>query len=341
MQWKMARQGRLAARINTWAIDRGFPAAAWLAPRAPRRLLFAMARLIIAVVMTLHHRPKRAIAANLARILGADPGSRRVRRATREMLRHFAYYWTDLFRFAQLPSEAARRLIVRDEGSERVDRLHAEGRPVLLLTAHLGNWELGGVLLAHKRLPVSIVYVKDAFEGAERFRSQLRTQGGVQQVPIRPDDPFASLPVLRALREGRLVALQGDRDFDDHGLEVEFFGAPVRFPPGPFHLARMTGAAVLPTFVVYSPDYRFEIEFGEPIEVAREGDRDTAVRAALGEWVRVLERAVRARPTQWYTFYDFWHPPATRAPGSDRQGAVPAGAGSSAAVAASARGASR
>ena len=66
------------------------------------------------------------------------------------------------------------------------------------------------------------------------------------------------------------------------------------------------------------PDRRF---LG--IEVAREGDRDTAVRAALGEWVRVLERAVRAHPTQWYTFYDFWHPPATKAPGSDRAGAVP------------------
>lgn len=314
MQWKMARQGKLAARINTWALNHGFPALAWLAPRASRRFLFFHARWIIAVVMTLHHRPKKAIAANLARILGEDPRSRRVRKATVEMLRHFAYYWTDLFRFAQLPSEAARRLIVRDEGDGYVEQLRAAGRPILLLTAHLGNWELGGVLLSHKKLPVSIVYVKDAFAEAERFRSNLRSQGGVEQVPIRPNDPFASLPVLRALREGRVVALQGDRDFDDHGIEMEFFGAPVRFPPGPFHLARMTGAAVVPSFVVYSPDYGFEIEFGQPIEVDRDGDRESAVRAALGEWVRVLECKVRAHPTQWYTFYDFWNPPATPAP---------------------------
>ncbi|QQR75784.1 MAG: lysophospholipid acyltransferase family protein [Holophagales bacterium] len=315
MQWKMARQGKLAARINTWALNHGFPALAWLAPRARRGFLLANARWIIALVMTLHHRPKKAIAANLARILGADPRSRQVRRATAEMLRHFAYYWTDLFRFAQLPSEEARRLIVRDDGGEHVERLRAEGRPILLLTAHLGNWELGGVLLAHKQLPVSVVYVKDAFAEAERFRSNLRTQGGVEQVPIRPNDPFASLPVLRALREGRLVALQGDRDFDDHGLEMDFFGAPARFPPGPFHLARMTGAAVVPAFVVYSPDYRFEIEFGKPIEVARDGDREVAVATALRAWVQVLEGAVRAHPTQWYTFYDFWNPPPAKAPG--------------------------
>lgn len=341
MQWKMARQGRLAARINTWAIDRGFPAAAWLAPRAPRWLLFLLARVIIAGVMTLHHRPKRAIAANLARILGASPRSWRVRRATRAMLRHFAYSWTDLFRFAPLPTEAARQLIARDEGCEVIERLHAAGRPVLLLTAHLGNWELGGVLLAHKRLPVSIVYVKDAFAGAERFRSQLRTQGGVEQVPIRPDDPFASLPVLRALREGRLVALQGDRDFDDHGVEVEFFGAPVRLPLGPFHLARMTGAAVVPTFVTYAPDYRFEVEFGEPIEVARDGDRDAAVREGLVAWVRVLERAVRARPTQWYTFYDYWNPPPTKATSAPAAGAHRATSGPPDAVATPAPGSLR
>jgi len=306
MQWKIARPGKLADRINRWALGWGFPFLAWFAPRAPRWFLFANARWIIAVVMGLHYRPKRAIARNLGRILGRDPESRAVRRAVRRMLRHFAFYWVDLFHFAQLPPEVARANIASVSGMERLERLRETGRPVLLLTAHLGNWELAGVLCGQRDWPVSVVYVEDQFAEAESFRSSLRRGSGVEEIPIRPREPFASLPVLRALREGRMVALQGDRDFDEQGKEALFFGARVKFPPGPFYLARITEAVVLPTFLTYTSDYRFEIVFGEPIEVSREIEREAAVEAALARWAAVLEREVARHPTQWYTFYDFW-----------------------------------
>ncbi len=139
MQWKIARPGRFADRFNRWALHRGFPALAWLAPRAPRPLLQLGARFVISVVMGLHHRPKRAIAANLGRVLGLDPSSREVRRAVRTMLRHFAYYWLDLFRFAQLPPAAAAALTTTIEGYDEIARLEATGCPLLLLTGHLGN----------------------------------------------------------------------------------------------------------------------------------------------------------------------------------------------------------
>ena len=133
----MVRPGRLADRFNRWAIARGFPLLAWLAPRWPRWLLFANARWIIALVMALYSGPKAEIDRNFARILGLPPRARAVRRARRAMLRHFAYYWVDLFRFPQLPPLAARRLIASVRGLERVEALREAGRPVLLLTAHL------------------------------------------------------------------------------------------------------------------------------------------------------------------------------------------------------------
>lgn len=312
----MVRPGRLADRFNRWAIARGFPLLAWLAPRWPRWLLFANARWIIALVMALYSGPKAEIDRNFARILGLPPRARAVRRARRAMLRHFAYYWVDLFRFPQLPPLAARRLIASVRGLERVEALREAGRPVLLLTAHLGNWELGGVLLGQRDWPVAVVYVADQFADAEAHRSRLRGLAQVEQIAIRPHQPFASLPVLRAIREGRMVALQGDRDFDGQGEAVAFFGAPARFPTGPFHLARTTGAALVPTFLVYNAERRFAIEFGEPIEVPRTGDRDQGVRRAQAAWVAVLEAAVARWPTQWYTFFDFWRAgePARAAP---------------------------
>lgn len=318
MQWKIDRPSQLADRFNRWAIRRGFPALAWLAPRAPRWFLFAGARAVIGVVMFLHSKPKQAIARNLARVLGEPAGSRRVRRAVRQMLYHLAYYWVDLFRFAQLPPQRLREQVVGGgyDDLAALRQARAGGRRLILITAHLGNWELGAVLAGQAQLPVSIVYVPDEFGEAELFRSLLRQLGRVEEIPIHPEDRLASLPVLRAFSEGRIVALQGDRDFRDNGLRLPFFGAEASFPIGPFHLARMTGAALVPTFIAYAADHRFEIELGEPIAVERTADRDGDVRRALERWVAVLERAVARWPTQWYTFYDFW-PPAAAAPGAE------------------------
>lgn len=312
MQWKIARPSRLSDAFNRWAIRRGFPALAWIAPRAPRWFLFAGARLVIGVVMALHRKPRRAIARNLARVLDAPESSPAVRRASRRMIHHLAYYWVDLFRFAQLPAERTQEQLTERsfDALRPLQEAHATGERTILITAHLGNWELGAVLAAQAGLPVSVLYVPDEFGDAERFRSLLRGFGGVEEIAIRPEERFASLPVLRAFAEGRLVALQGDRDFNDRGLEMPFFGAPVRFPPGPFHLARMTGARLWPVFIAYAEGGRFEIELGTPISVARSEDRERDVREAIAAWAEVLEHAIRRWPDQWYTFFDYWPEPA-------------------------------
>jgi KDO2-lipid IV(A) lauroyltransferase len=323
VQWKIARPGRWADRFNRWALRRGFPALAWLAPRAPRWFLLLGARWVIALVMFLYPQPKAAIARNLARVLGEPPGARRVRRATREMLRHFAFYWVDLFRFAQLPPGRLRELVVGGDlaAIEPLRRAHAAGRPTILITAHLGNWELGAVLAGQAELPLAVVYVPDAFGEAERYRSLLRRNADLVEIPLRLDDERSSLPVLRALAEGRIVALQGDRDFNDRGVRRGFLGAEASFPLGPFLLARMSGAALVPTFITYTRDDRFEVELGEPIEVERSGDRMGDALRALDRWLAVLERAVRRWPTQWYNFHDFWEPEAARAAESAPGGA--------------------
>lgn len=310
MQWKIVRPGRLSDRFNRWAMHRGFPALIWLAPRLPRWFLRAGARLIIGTVFVLYPGPKRAVARNLSRVLGRPPESRAVRRAVWRVLFHLAFYWTDLFRFAQLPPERAREQVAGGtlRTLEPLRAARAAGERVILITAHLGNWELGSVIAGQAGLPVSVVYVPDAFGDAEHFRSLLRRFGGIKEIPIRPGDRFASLPVLRAFAEGRFVALQGDRDFNDRGIRLPFFGAAASFPTGPFHLARMTGARLWPAFIAYAPDYRFEIELGEPFAVERTEDRQGDVRRALERWVSVLEGAVRRWPTQWYAFHDFWPP---------------------------------
>jgi Kdo2-lipid IVA lauroyltransferase/acyltransferase len=329
MQWKLARRSRLVEAYHEWAMRRGFPLLLRIAPRLPRWFLHLGAGLVIAAVMAVYPQPKREIARNLARILGAPPKSRRVRRARRRMLHAFGCYWVDLFYFCQLPYERARRALGRVEGLGHLRGAVARGKGVILLTAHLGNWEVGGVFLREEELAVSVVYVPDQSATAEAFRAHLRDLIGVAGIAIDPAAELSSLPVLRALAAGRVVAMQGDRDFNDRGEWVDFFGAPAPFPLGPMLLAGLTGAALVPTFVVYGEDFGFEVEFGEPLLVPRDGDRRAAARRALGRWVELLAAAVGRWPSQWFTFYDFWAAGESRgvAGGEAAAGAVPGGAG--------------
>src|SRR5205823_6276666 len=121
-------------------IRRWFPVLARVAPRWPRWWEQLHARWVIFLIMVVYPRPKRLIRRNLSRVMGLPPGSWRVRRAVSAMYRHFAFYWVDLFRFAQLPAE--RMLACHDGvvGSEHLDAAVADGQGAVLLTGHLGNW---------------------------------------------------------------------------------------------------------------------------------------------------------------------------------------------------------
>ncbi len=315
MQWKLARRSRFTERYHEWALGWGFPVLLRIAPVLPMWSLRFGARLVIALVMVAYPASKRDVDKNLRQILGPEVSRREIRRARRRMMHNFACYWVDLFRFSQLPYERTRQFLSALRGKDNLERALAQGKGVILVTAHLGNWELGGAFLKEKDLAVSVVYVADQSPITESFRARLRQAIGVEGIAINPAADLSSLPVLRALRQGRVVAMQGDRDFNDRGEWVEFFGAAARFPLGPMLLARMTGAVLLPIFIVYDERHRLEIELGAPIAVSTVGDRRQAARTALEQWVRVLEGAVRRWPTQWFTFHDFWaeSPPAAGA----------------------------
>ena len=182
----------------------------------------------------------------------------------------------------------------------------------MLLTAHLGNWEIGGLMLAQVKQPIHVVLVPDIFPGVERERRRLHARSGV--VEIRVDGSFVpTLSVMRALNSNGIVAMQGDRDFDNTGVAVPFFGREAFFPRGPLRVAMASGATVLPAFIVRVPDGRYRAVVEEPLEIRTSGDRDAALAANLRRYVAILERYVRQYPDQWYCFYPFWDDPTRRA----------------------------
>jgi KDO2-lipid IV(A) lauroyltransferase len=309
MQEKMASRNPFVRTVASATSHVWFPLSLYLARHLPRRLLRALARQTMTRFMRLRPKYQRALRSNLSVILGRPESSPEVRRAAVALLDAHFTAWVDFLHFATRPPEEAARLVESVVGYSRIVEGREKGDGVLLLTAHLGNWEVGGLMLAEMREPVHVVLVPDIFPAVERARQALHERAGIQE--IRVDRSLApTLAVLRALRENAIVAMQGDRDFSNTGIAIPFFGREAFFPRGPFLVAMATLATVLPAFIVRMPDGRYRAIVEAPLEIERNGDRETALRVNVGRYVEILERYVAENPEQWYCFYPFWDDPS-------------------------------
>jgi lauroyl/myristoyl acyltransferase len=291
----------------------------------PRRAMHRGGRALARVYYGLRPKYLRAVRANMSIILGLPEDDRLVRKKAFAMVCSHFDAWTDFLHFATRPAGEAARLIESVVGYSRIVEGRLRGKGVLLLTAHLGNWEVGGLMLAQVKQPIHVVLVPDIFPGVERERRRLHALLGVTE--IRVDKSFVpALAVLRALGENGIVAMQGDRDFNNTGVAVRFFGREAYFPRGPLRVAMASGATVLPSFIVQTPDGRYRAIVEEPLEVETAGDRDTALRRNLERYCAILERYVREYPDQWYCFFPFWDDPSRKLTAPGRPSASPASA---------------
>jgi KDO2-lipid IV(A) lauroyltransferase len=281
-------------RLNRPAVYR---AGALVAGALPRSLRLALAAALAPRVSAWFPAERQRVGANVARV---RPGAGAAERAALvdDVFRHFALCFADLVttnRRWRRPD----RLVARIEGDEHLHAAVADGRGLVLLTAHLGNWELGGRLLAARLgRPTHVIVATEADPGVERF-----LRGGPSPVRfVRRGDPTAMVPLVAALRRGEIVALQGDRALGTRGdALVDFFGAPAPFPLGPFVLGRAAGVPVVPAFCLLDGGRRYTVVMAAPIRVEADGDAP-----ALARWVQVLEAMVRRAPEQWFNFYDVW-----------------------------------
>lgn len=191
-----------------------------------------------------------------------------------------------------------------ERGAATIDGCLSEGHGLVVWTAHVANTEFATRLLELHGRRVNVARVVEPGNPAEDQLRDLMASERLRVVDV--SDPLATVELLSALREGEIVAMQGDRVFRGIGVSVPFFGRPTRFPPGPFHLARAAGAPVVPGFVVRTGWLRYRMVVGPPLRLDPSAPRDAAVRDALARAVCSLEAHLRRWPGQWLNFYDFW-----------------------------------
>jgi len=184
----------------------------------------------------------------------------------------------------------------------------AQGKGVILVSAHVGNWAAGGRLLNRLNTRINMVMLENEVERVQRMFDRAFSDMGFRILASSPDIA-SSLSIMNALRAGEIVTFNGDRSTEGTPkVEVPFFGDPADFPVGAYLVAAVTGAPVVQIFAMREgiDRYRFFCSPARSVGNEFRKDRQASIRACATDFAERLESALRKYPFQWYNFYPFW-----------------------------------
>lgn len=240
---------------------------------------------------------------NLLHVLGPDTSEARITEASRSIARNGILNILDLLIVNRQSAEQVLDLIDIDpEFTRQLEATGRDPRGTIVITAHLGSFDMIGQAMASLSYPVTILTGRTTYRALFDAMSFLRkTRGGTIVEP----SPSGVRQIYRSLRRGEIVGIVCDRDFFLNGRPVRFFGAKTTLPQGPIRIARDTGAMILPAFARRNGE-RHEIRVLPSFHVPRSADAEADVTAGMQAMITALEREIRSEPDQWSIFQRVW-----------------------------------
>jgi len=245
-------------------------------------------------------KDRRHVKENL-KVIFPDKSDKEINKIRIGMFRNFAKYLVDFFRFQIIDKKYIEKNI-------RIENLHyfedalARKKGAIILTAHFGNWELGGIVIALLGYPFWAVALQHKEAKVNQFFNRQRESKGVRVIQLGK----AVRTSLDVLKKNELVALVGDRDFTSKGVILDFFGKPTLFPEGPAAFSLKTGAPIVPGFMLRNKDDSFTLKIEKPLEFVPSQDKKKDLTDLIKRYKMIFEDYIRKYPDQWYMFRRFW-----------------------------------
>ena len=252
----------------------------------------------------LWNRHRNIIQKNMSVILKCSHDDPAVRQAARRVFENYGLYLVD---YVQM-NRARKYLLPEEQGIQHVQQALDNGRGAILITPHLGNWELGAFMFAMRGCPIHALSMKDSETEVQDFRDRMRSTLAVRTVHIDPDNYTTVLRLVNLLKQNQVIAMLGDRWEGGKKVEVTFFGKKVYFPAGAPALALAAQAPIIPVFTVARPGGRYLAWAEKPIEVRRIPGKNTSelIAEKTQEIALAFESSIARYPDQWYHFFDYW-----------------------------------
>lgn len=245
-------------------------------------------------------------AANARRILGPDARESDVKRLRNRIVRSAYTSIYELGRAVRSTPDQLRQWTEAVEGHDRFLAAREAHRGAILVTAHLGPFEVGAAALTDREPHIHVLFHHDARASFDRLRCKLRRKLGIHEAAV--EHGWSVWAMLRdALAQDHVVLIQGDRVMPGHrGVPVPFFDGHILMPPGPVKLAMVTGSPIIPLYSVRTRVGRCCVVIDEPISVDRDSGPVDANHPAMRHIARSIERQVKAHPDQWAVYERAW-----------------------------------
>jgi len=242
---------------------------------------------------------RNATFANARRILGPDLSAQQCMRFAQAVVARFYDFVLDIAGNARQTPSQLRQRIDWIEGREAYLARRRSGGGAVIITAHMGSFELGLAALAQIEPHIHVVFKRDPFSGFEQMRRQLRAVLGVREVAI--DEGWHSWLKLRdALRDNQVVVLQADRALPGQkAQDVSVLHGHLRLPLGPLKLAQIAASPVFAVFTICTTPGRCRVFIEPPIEITAEDQ----IAPAMQRIAQILAKFIRQYPDQWLVLW--------------------------------------
>ncbi len=220
----------------------------------------------------------------------------------RRMYRNLSRNLVEFARFGKLKESGKLDELVEVVGKEHLDEAYSRGKGVLILSAHLGNWELLASCIVEMGHRLTILVRRIDYARYDSFLDFLRSSSGVDT--INRDNVRE---ILRRLTQGQAIGMNSDQDVSKlNGVYVDFLGSLAYTPTGIVTLGLRNGSPIVPAFIIRRSDGKHNVFFEPEIKLVKTGNRGWDTLINTSRYTKAIEKYVKAYPEQWMWFHNRW-----------------------------------
>ncbi|MEX2208501.1 MAG: hypothetical protein WEF50_19960 [Myxococcota bacterium] len=284
-----------------------------------RRASVALLRPIV-VYFFLTGRTSRPASLDYLRTLWATPRGRAVlgaRPGLRDVFRHLHAFAENLLDRMIMWSGEEDCFQVEVEGREHIQALLREGRGGILLSSHIGSFDMLRALSAQDGIVLNVLMFTRHAARINSFFERLQAGRNLRLIRFEPGTLDAAFEMRAAIARGEFVGILGDRVWpseQERTVSVPFLGREARFPLGPFLLQGVLGCPMLYTSCIRTGPARYTARTQEfaPAGAVPRAEREKRAEQLAQKYAEILEGGCVEAPYQWFNFYEFWRDGADR-----------------------------
>ena len=249
-------------------------------------------------------RYRRKIRENLEIAFGSSLEDQEIERITNAVAENVGSHFAETV-ITTTPKQEKVLVKIDLKGVENLERALSQGKGVIAVSAHLGNFTVLSIKMIRKGYPFNmLIRDPDSKEIVKLFRKLQKQQGG-HYIPINKWRE-ALREILGCLRKNEVVCFLNDERKKGSDVEVDFFGRPALTATGPAVISLKTGAPIVPIFIVRTGEDAHTIFIEPQLEVNHRGDISDTVTTVIAACTKIIEEYVRRYPEQWFWFKNRW-----------------------------------